>query len=324
MKGLSQEDIRQQLEYTLEETRFTLGQKIKGKVRDNYILDDQRILIATDRVSAFDRVITTLPFKGQILNEFANYWFAHTKDIVANHILATPDPNVVVAKECHAIPVEVVIRGYITGVTTTSAWYNYERGVRDFCGNILPEGLKKNQQFETPIITPTTKAERGEHDENLSPAECVSRKLVTQQVMDDLTEISFKLYQRGVKLAAEHGMILVDTKYEFGMYKGEITLIDEVHTPDSSRYWFADDYTSRFKQGKEPRKIDKAYFREWLASQGYRGEGQIPYVLDEVRVESTRRYIEAYETVTGEEFQAEVGEVHQRIEDNLRKHGYLK
>jgi phosphoribosylaminoimidazole-succinocarboxamide synthase len=201
MKLLSQEDIRQQLEYTLEETRFTLGKKIKGKVRDNYILDDQRILIATDRVSAFDQVITTLPFKGQILNEFANYWFAHTKDIVANHILATPDPNVVVAKECQAIPVEVVIRGYITGVTTTSAWYNYERGVRDFCGNILPEGLKKNQQFETPIITPTTKAERGEHDENLSPAECVSRRLATQQVMDDLTEISFKLYQRGVSKA---------------------------------------------------------------------------------------------------------------------------
>ncbi|MHA2407680.1 MAG: phosphoribosylaminoimidazolesuccinocarboxamide synthase [Candidatus Ranarchaeia archaeon] len=321
---LSQDDIQQQLSYTLKETDFPLGKKIRGKVRDNYILGNQRFLIATDRVSAFDRVITTLPFKGQILNEFANYWFERTKDIVDNHILATPDPNVVVAKECRAIPVEVVIRGYITGVTKTSAWYNYEQGVRDFCGNMLPEGLKKNQKFDTPIITPTTKAERGEHDENLSPSECITRGLVTQKLMDDLTRISFKLYERGVKLAAEHGMILVDTKYEFGMYNGEITLIDEVHTPDSSRYWFADDYTSRFDEGKEPRKIDKAYFREWLVSQGYRGDGPIPHVLDEIRVESTRRYMEAYETITGEEFHAEVGEVNQRIENNLRKNGYLK
>jgi phosphoribosylaminoimidazole-succinocarboxamide synthase len=320
---LSLDEIQNQLKYTLKETDFPLGKKIRGKVRDNYISDNQRFLIATDRVSAFDRVITTLPFKGQILNQFANYWFENTQDIVANHILDTPDPNVVLAKECEAIPVEVVIRGYITGVTKTSAWYNYEQGFRDFCGNILPEGLRKNQKFDAPIITPTTKAERGEHDENLSPDECVSRGLVTQEVMGDLTKISFKLYDRGVKLAAKNGMILVDTKYEFGMYKGEITLIDEVHTPDSSRYWFADDYTSRFEEGKEPRKIDKAYFREWLASQGYRGDGPVPHVIDEVRVESTRRYIEAYEAITGKKFQAKVGEVNQRIEENLRKHGYL-
>ncbi len=320
---LSQDVIQQQIQYTLTETDFPIGRKFKGKVRDNYILDGQRILIATDRVSAFDRVITTIPFKGQVLNEFALFWFDQTKDIVENHVLSAPDPNVVVAKECTTIPVEVVIRGYITGVTTTSAWYNYERGVRELCGNHLPDGLKKNQKLDTPIITPTTKAAHGEHDENLSPAECVSRGLVTQEVMDELTRISFDLYDRGVQVAAKYGMILVDTKYEFGFHKGEITLIDEIHTPDSSRYWYADDYTFRFKQGVEPRKIDKAYFREWLVEQGYRGEGTPPVIPDMVKVESAKRYIEAFETITGTSFHAEVGEVHQRIEANLRKQGYL-
>ncbi|MBI2464010.1 phosphoribosylaminoimidazolesuccinocarboxamide synthase [Candidatus Peregrinibacteria bacterium] len=315
---LSKEMIEKQVSHCLKETHFEhLGKKYEGKVRDNYSFDAKRILITTDRLSAFDRIITTIPFKGQVLNQITRFWFEKTSDIVKNHAISFPDSNVVLAHECEPLPIEMVVRGYLTGVTTTSAWYNYERGVRNFCGNILPEGMKKNQRFSEPILTPSTKAEKGGHDESVSAEEIVSRKLISIDNMRKLCDIALKLYKRGVEICAKQGIILVDTKYEFGFLNGEIVLIDEIHTPDSSRFWFKDSYDELFKKGEEQKKIDKEYVREWLADHGFRGEGEIPLVPDDVRVETARRYIEAYELITGMTFQAEVGDPSARIQKNI-------
>jgi phosphoribosylaminoimidazole-succinocarboxamide synthase len=319
---LSKQQLTDQLQYCLKGTDFkNLGDVYHGKVRDNYTQGDKRIIIVSDRLSAFDRIITLIPFKGQVLNQMATFWFEETKDIVGNHMIESPDPNAIVVKQCEALPVEMVVRGYITGVTTTSAWYNYERGVRNFCGNILPEGLKKNQKFEKPILTPSTKAEKGGHDISVSKEEILAQGKISEEDFDYMADVSMKLYQRGVEIAAKQGIILVDTKYEFGKTKdGEIILIDEIHTPDSSRFWFADEYEERFKNGEEQKKIDKEYVREWLASQGFRGEGEVPEVPDDVRVEAARRYIEAYELITGREFKAEVGDPLPRIEEALKSY----
>lgn len=319
---ISQDNLKAQIPYCLTKTDFpTLGRKYEGKVRDNYMKGDHRVIIVSDRLSAFDRIITTIPFKGQVLNQMAKFWFEQTKDICPNHIIEVPDPNVTVGKECSPLPVEMVVRGYITGVTTTSAWYNYEKGVRDFCGNRLPEGLRKNQKFVEPIITPSTKAEHGGHDESVSREQILERGLVTKEQFDVMAEASMKLYKRGVEIAAKQGIILVDTKYEFGLSPdGKVTLIDEIHTPDSSRFWFADEYEQRFSKGEEQKKIDKEYVREWLAAHGFLGEGDVPPVPDEVRVETARRYIEAYELITGQTFSAEVGSVEERIKNNLTKY----
>ena len=195
--------LNNQLQFTLKETNYPqLGTKFTGKVRDNYILDDRRIIIATDRLSAFDHVLTTIPFKGQVLTEMANFWFRNTKNIVRNHILDEPDPNVVVAQECTLIPLEIVVRGYITGVTTTSAWYNYQQGVRNLCGNILPEGLQKDEKLSEPIITPTTKPTDGTHDKNISPKDAINQQLVTKDLMAEMTEISFSLFEKGTEIAS--------------------------------------------------------------------------------------------------------------------------
>ncbi|MBD3360783.1 phosphoribosylaminoimidazolesuccinocarboxamide synthase [Candidatus Peregrinibacteria bacterium] len=319
---LSKEEILAQIRYCLKGTDFSdFGEKYEGKVRDNYSKDDLRIIIVTDKLSAFDRIITLIPFKGQVLNQLAKFWFEKTEDIVGNHVIEFPDPNVVVARECKALPVEMVIRGYITGVTSTSAWYNYERGVRDFCGNKLPEGLKKDQKFEEPILTPSTKAEHGSHDKSVSKEEILERGLVTEEQFDYMADVSMELYKRGVEIAEKQGIILVDTKYEFGVDReGNIVLIDEIHTPDSSRFWFLDEYEERFKAGKEQKKIDKEYLRYWLAERGFRGEGEIPEIPDEIKAETARRYIESYELITGETFKAEVGDVLSRIEKNLSKY----
>lgn len=316
------DDLARQISFTLNGTNFPeLGKKYEGKVRDNYTKNDKRILIATDRLSAFDRIITTIPFKGQVLNQITQFWFEHIKDIIGNHTIEFPDPNVTVAKECKPLMVEMVVRGYITGVTSTSAWYNYERGVRNFCGNILPEGLRKNQQFEKPIITPSTKAEHGAHDESIGPDEILERGLLTKEQWNFLSEAVLALYQRGVEICAKQGIILVDTKYELGIDPdGKIVLIDEIHTPDSSRFWFSAEYEKRFAAGEEQKKIDKEYLREWLAARGFRGEGDVPPIPDEVRVETARRYIEAYELITGQQFRAEVGPVEERIRRNLEKY----
>ena len=235
---LSSEEISEQIPFCLDGTDFpTLGKKYSGKVRDNYTKDGKRFLIVTDRLSAFDRIITLIPFKGQVLNQIARFWFDQTKDIMGNHVIDFPDENVVIAKECVPLPIEMVVRGYITGVTTTSAWYSYSRGVRNFCGNILPEGLKKNQKLAAPILTPSTKALKGGHDESVSREDILARTNITAPQYDELAEKALKLYARGVDICAKQGIILVDTKYEFGLSpEGEVVLIDEIHTPDSSRF----------------------------------------------------------------------------------------
>lgn len=316
---ISNEDLFAQIPYCLKATDFpTLGNKYEGKVRDNYSKDGKRFIIVTDRLSAFDRVIALIPFKGQVLNQMAKFWFDQTGDIAQNHVIEFPDPNMVVAKECRAMPVEMIVRGYITGVTSTSIWTHYEKGVRNFCGNQLPDGLKKNQKLEKPILTPSTKAEHGEHDESVSREQILERGIITPEQFDAMADIAMRLYQRGVEIAAKQGIILVDTKYEFGISpEGKIVLIDEIHTPDSSRFWFADEYEKRLQSGEEQKKIDKEYLREWLADRGFRGDGEIPAIPDDIRVETARRYIEAFELITGQKFEASVGDVDARLRQNL-------
>ena len=316
------DQIAAQIPNVLRGTDFpTLGERYEGKVRDNYSKDGRRVLIVTDRLSAFDRIITLVPFKGQVLNQIAKFWFEQTEDIVGNHVIEFPDPNVVVAQECEALPVEMVVRGYITGVTSTSAWHHYANGERNFCGNVLPDGMKKDQKFDEPILTPSTKAQHGDHDISVSKEEILKMGKISEEDFDYMADVSMKLYKRGVEIAAKQGVILVDTKYEFGRNDdGEIVLIDEIHTPDSSRYWFADQYQKLFDAGKSQNNISKEFLREWLAEKGYTGDGEMPEITDEVRVETAKRYIEAYELVTGQEFTAEAGDPLPRIERNLAKY----
>jgi phosphoribosylaminoimidazole-succinocarboxamide synthase len=319
---LSKDQLLAQIPYCLKGTDFSqLGEKYEGKVRDNYSSEGRRIIVVTDRLSAFDRVITLIPFKGQVLNQMAQFWFEQTKDIVGNHVIEFPDPNVVAAKECKAMPVEMVVRGYLTGVTSTSVWNHYKNGGRNFCGNPLPEGMKKDQKFDETILTPSTKAAHGDHDESVSREEVLARTDMEAEQFDFMADVSMKLFKRGVEIAARQGIILVDTKYEFGMNtEGEIILIDEIHTPDSSRFWYADEYDRRFEAGEEQKKIDKEYLRKWLADKGFTGEGEVPEVPDDIKAETARRYIEAYESITGQEFKAEVGDVTERLTNNLTKY----
>ncbi|HLG24586.1 MAG TPA: phosphoribosylaminoimidazolesuccinocarboxamide synthase [Candidatus Nanoarchaeia archaeon] len=316
---ISDSVLKKQINSTLDKTNFKFGKKYAGKVRDNYTVGDKRILITTDRISAFDRVLCTIPFKGQVLNQIAAFWFEKTKHIVKNHLVSVPDPNVIVAKECRPYSVEIIVRGYITGVTTTSAWYNYEKGVRNFCGNKLPEGLKKNQKLKTPIITPTTKAGHGSHDESISREEILKRGLIDKQTYEKIEKAALSLFDFGQKLVAKNNLILVDTKYEFSDLDGELVLIDEVHTPDSSRFWIKDTYEKLFSQGKEPQKLDKEYVRQFLAEKGFLGDGKIPVIPEYVKIEAAKRYITAYEMVTGKTFEAKNGDVLKRIGKNLKK-----
>ncbi len=317
---ISPEMIAQQIPQVLRGTNFAnLGARYEGKVRDNYTQGDRRILVTTDRLSAFDRIIACIPFKGQVLNAMTKYWFEQTKDICPNYVESYPDPNVMVGIECKPLMVEMIIRGYITGSTTTSAWYNYEKGVRNLCGNILPEGLKKNQKLAEPIITPTSKAAHGDHDANMSPEEVLAAGLVTKEEWDQLADWTRRLYARGAELAARQGMILVDTKFEFGRAPdGRLMVIDEILTPDSSRYWISATYEERMAAGQEPENINKEYLRLWLAEQGYRGEGEIPEIPEEVIVETARRYIDAYERLSGTPFTPESGDPLPRIIENLK------
>src|SRR3989338_6770163 len=319
MEMLTPEVIASQIPYVLKGTNFTnLGERYEGKVRDNYTQGNRRILITSDRLSAFDRVIALIPFKGEVLNAMTKFWFENTKDICPNYIESYPDPNVIVGKECKPIMLEMIVRGYITGSTTTSAWYNYEKGVRNFCGNVLPEGLKKNQRLPFPIITPTTKAAHGEHDANVSGEEAIAMGLVTKEEWEQLSNYTLGLYARGVEVAARPGGILGDTKYEFGGDpEGENVLIDEIPTPDSSRFWIAATYEEKMAIGQEPDNINKEFLRLWMANQGYRGEGEMPAIPKEVIVETALKYIQAFEMITGEAFKAEPGVVLTRIENNL-------
>ncbi|MCB0007383.1 MAG: phosphoribosylaminoimidazolesuccinocarboxamide synthase, partial [Anaerolineales bacterium] len=292
-----------------------LGERQHGKVRDLYKVGNKRILITTDRVSAFDRVLGLIPYKGQVLNQLSAWWFGQTADIVANHLLAVPDPNVTVAREAEPLPVEIVVRGYITGVTTTSLWYLYEQGDRTPYGIPLPDGLQKNDPLPTPIITPTTKAEKGQHDERLTRQEILERGLVAPALYAEIERAALGLFARGQEVAARAGLILVDTKYEFGLVDGQLTLIDEIHTPDSSRYWVADSY----QRGTEPENYDKEFLRKWFAARGYRGDGEQPVMPPPFVAQVAQRYIGAYEKLTGTAFTPGELPAQARIQRNLEE-----
>ncbi len=326
--------IEKNIYNVLTETNFKgLGEKKVGKVRDSYVSEDKIILITTDRQSAFDRILAAIPFKGQVLNQTSAWWFEQTKNIIPNFVLDVPDPNVVVGKKCQVFPMEIIVRGYLTGSTDTSVWMNYQKGVRDFCGNKLTEGMVKNQKFSTPLVTPTTKFEK--HDRNLSKNEILAEHFATVAEFDYISAKALELFAFGQKIAAKHGLILVDTKYEFGKDKsGQITLIDEIHTPDSSRYWLAETYGQRIAEGKEPDNIDKEFLRLWFKDHcdPYHDE-KLPEAPRELIVELSSRYIKLYEMITGQGFKFEDkpvlplvprGEpIIKRIQENLKKRGYL-
>ena len=314
--------LRQQLRATLDATPWeTLEgrtlERYDGKVRDCYIDRErgERIIVVTDRLSAFDAVVGTIPSKGQVLNQLAQFWFEQTAHIAPNHMLRVPDPNVMVARECQPLPVELVMRAYLTGVTSTSIWKAYEKGDRTFCGHALPEGMRKNERLPQPILTPSTKAAKGDHDISVSKAELLAMGRIDPAVFDRAAEIAATLFAAGQRHAASRGLILADTKYEMGLAEdGTIVVIDEIHTPDSSRYWYADDYEARLAAGEEPRSLDKEYVRRWLASEAkWSGDGPAPVMPDEVRLEAARRYIASYELVTGKPFVPDTREPIARI-----------
>lgn len=289
------------------------GAKLEGKVRDIYSVGDQRILITTDRVSAFDRVLGLIPFKGQVLNQLSAWWFEQTEDIIDNHLVDVPDPNVTIGRTAETLPVEVVVRAYITGVTKTSLWTLYDQGERAPYGLVLPDGLQKNDPLPEPVITPTTKAAGGGHDERLTRAEIIERGLVPEPLWSIVEKAALALFERGQIIAQQAGLILVDTKYEFGFIDENLVLIDEIHTPDSSRFWTAASYGA----GKEPEHFDKEYLRQWFAAQGYRGEGRPPYMPEEFVAKVAARYIAAFERLTGREFVPGEQPAAERIARNL-------
>jgi phosphoribosylaminoimidazole-succinocarboxamide synthase len=311
--------LRAQCSRTLARTDLPeLGTRIEGKVRDSYVRGERRTLVATDRVSAFDVVLGTIPFKGQVLNQLAAFWFDHTRGIAPNHVLSVPDPNVTVARECRGLPLEFVVRAHLTGVTNTSIWTAYARGERSYCGHRLPEGLRKHERLPTPLLTPTTKAEHGAHDELTSRDEAIARGLVAAELYDRSEELVLALFAEGQRWAEKQGLILVDTKYELGIDgEGTLRVIDEIHTPDSSRYWYADSYEPAMVSGGDPKAMDKEYVRRWLAERGYKGEGPPPPLPDDVRCEAARRYVETYERITGHPFRADPQEPVARIRRNL-------
>ncbi|MBI1881082.1 MAG: phosphoribosylaminoimidazolesuccinocarboxamide synthase [Chloroflexi bacterium] len=279
-----------------------LGPRLEGKVRDSYRLGRQRVLITTDRVSAFDRVLGAIPFKGQVLNQLSAWWFEQLQGVVANHVVSIPDPNVTIAREAESLPVEVVVRGYITGVTSTSLWTLYRQGVERPYGLDLPPGLRKNDPLPEPVITPTTKAIGGAHDERLTAAEVVERGLVAPELWADIQQAALAIFKHGQMVAGQAGLILVDTKYEFGLIDGRPALIDEVHTPDSSRYWLVENYEAVQGTDTEPENFDKEFLRLWFIRQGYRGEGRPPVMPPDFVIQVAQRYISAYEWLTGQPF----------------------
>jgi phosphoribosylaminoimidazole-succinocarboxamide synthase len=317
MPALTPAQIKPFLATTLDHTDLQgLGEKYKGKVRDVYSQGNRSILVATDRQSAFDLSWCTIPLKGQTLNQISAWWFEQIKDIMATHVIAVPDPNAMVVKKLDMLKVEIVVRGYLTGSTETSAWVNYNKGVRNFCGNRLPDGMKKNQKFKETIITPTTK---GEKDELIDPAGIIERKLTTKKQWEEISEKALAVFKRGQELAAKRGLILVDTKYEMGVDEnGTITMADEVHTPDSSRYWIAASYDERMASGKEPESLDKEFFRLWLRDQGFEEGKPKPEITDDVRCMLALKYISLFEKVTGGQFQIPAdSNVIGRLEKNL-------
>ncbi len=290
-----------------------------GKVRDVYDIDGEwLVMVATDRISAFDVVLPRgIPYKGQVLNQIASKFLDATSDICPNWKIASPDPMATVGARCETFPVEMIVRAYLTG----SSWRDYKAGAREICGVPIPDGMREHQQFPHPILTPTTKAEQGLHDENISREEIIARGLVSQEDYEQLERYSLALFERGQKMAAERGLILVDTKYEFGKKDGVITLIDEIHTPDSSRYFYADGYRERFDRGEQQRQLSKEFVREWLMENGFQGKPgqQVPEMTDTIVESISDRYIELYENITGERFvKSPSGNILERVETNCR------
>ena len=314
--------ISVELSNTLTETTLGAIKKKKGKVRDQYKLNDSLALITTDRQSAFDRVLASVPFKGQVLNLASAWWFDQTKHIIDNHVVNVADPNVIIAKRCKVFPIEFVVRGFITGSTSTSLWTVYNNGDREYCGNKLPEGLKKNEKLESNMLTPTTKEEH--HDRPISPEEIVSENWMTKEDWNYCSQKALDLFEFGQKKAQENGMILVDTKYEMGRDEnGNILLVDEIHTPDSSRYWITDTYEERMSSGQEPQNIDKEFLRLWFVDNcDPYNDKELPPAPDDLVIELSSRYIYLYEPITGSVFPfPDRGKlVQERINENLKEY----
>jgi phosphoribosylaminoimidazole-succinocarboxamide synthase len=313
--------LRDQLAHTLRQFDApALGELYRGKVRDNYARGDRIVMVTTDRISAFDHVLGTIPYKGEVLSRLTLFWFDKVKDIAPTHLVDAPDPSVMVVRKAKPFPVEIIIRGYVTG----SLWRDYQAGKAGAYGIEWPAGLRKDQRFPEAILTPSTKAEYGQHDEPISEREIVARGLVAPDVWEEATAVARRLFARGQEWAASRGLILVDTKYEMGIADGKLVVIDEIHTPDSSRYWIADGYERRFAAGQDQEMLDKENIRQWLIKEhGFSGHGKPPPLTDEVRVMLARKYIEVFERLTGETFASAVGSVDERIRRNLRAKGYL-
>lgn len=314
--------ILKALPHVLKSTDLPIkGKRAQGKVRDIYILPNKRITVTTDRQSAFDVILGHIPFKGAVLNQTAAFWFEKTKHIVPNHMIAVPDPNVLVSKQCEMLPVEMVVRGYLSGVTKTSVWYSYQKGERTIYGIDFPDGMKKNQKLQTPIITPTTHPEAGSnlHDERLTRDEIIKNKIVPKKIYEEMEQIALELFAFGSTLCERNGLILVDTKYEFGLHNGKVTLIDEIHTPDSSRFWIKKTYKERIAKGLEPENFDKEFLRLWYAERGYKGDGKPPKMSEDLIVQTSQRYIAIYEKLTGQKFKPFAYPIEKRIIKNLQK-----
>jgi len=313
--------LSEQLNHTLAETHLDpLGERYRGKVRDVYRQRDRVFLVATDRLSAFDRVLTTIPFKGEVLNRIAQFWFEKTKDVVANHVLDAPDPNVTVARATKPFPVEVVVRGYLTG----SLWRDFQKGAHTAYGLDLPPDMRKDTAFPEPILTPSTKAPVGEHDEPLSEAEVVRRGIASARDWGRIREAALALFRAGQAWCRGRGLLLVDTKYEFGAVGDSLYLIDEMHTPDSSRFWRASTYDERLASGQDQVMLDKENVRQWLIREkGFSGHGPLPVIPEAVRVQTADLYLRAYAEITGAPLKPVAGDVEARIQKNLQMHGYL-
>jgi phosphoribosylaminoimidazole-succinocarboxamide synthase len=320
---ISNKQLRELLPNALQETNLPLPDKASGKVRDWYELPNgKRLIITTDRLSAFDRILAAVPYKGQVLNQLSAWWFEQTKDIIPNHIVSLPDPNAAIVNIANPIPVEVIVRGYITGVTTTALWYRYFMGERTIYGYDFPEGLQKNQLLPEPLITPTTKGGLKGHDERLTCKEVLEKGLLDKRAWDQVQAAALAIFKRGQEVAREAGIILVDTKYEFGCAAdGSVVLIDEVHTPDSSRFWKADTYEQRLALGEDPENFDKEFVRLMYAEKGYRGDGEIPIMADELWISASERYIQIYEMLTNQEFMPGAYPVEKRLLENLKEGG---
>lgn len=295
-----------------------LGRHYRGKVRDNYYFDNQILMVTSDRVSAFDHVLGTIPFKGQILSEIASFWFDKTKEIVPNHFIKSIDPQVLLVKEAKPLPVEVIVRRYITG----SLWRDYENSKHHVYDLDFGDNLKKNQRFSSAMLTPSTKEDYGKHDMPISRKEIINQKLVDKEIYEKAEEYALALFAEGEKWAKKQGLILVDTKYEFGLVDGELIVIDEIHTPDSSRYWIESEYEKRFDAGEDQLMLDKENMRQWLISKGFSGEGTPPELEDDIRILLSEKYMELYKILTGKDFIPSSGDVSDRIQNNIKNAGF--